>query len=71
MVNRENLVRKIEFPRLAVPLSIVITALMNLSLNLVPVLIFLLARRRRAAVELARAAAARGPRSRCSSRASA
>ena len=43
MVNRENLVRKIEFPRLAVPLSIVLTALMNLALNLVPVLIFLLA----------------------------
>ncbi len=42
MVNRENLVRKIEFPRLAVPLSIVITALMTLSMNLVPVLIFLL-----------------------------
>ncbi len=43
LVNRENLVRKIEFPRLAVPLSIVLTALMNLTLNLVPVLIFLLA----------------------------
>jgi ABC-2 type transport system permease protein len=43
MVNRENLVRKIEFPRLAVPLSIVITAMMNLALNLIPVLIFLLA----------------------------
>jgi ABC-2 type transport system permease protein len=41
LVNRENLVRKIEFPRLAVPLSIVITALLNLSLNLIPVLIFL------------------------------
>lgn len=43
LVNRENLVRKIEFPRLAVPLSIVLTALMNLGLNLVPVLIFLFA----------------------------
>jgi ABC-2 type transport system permease protein len=41
LVNRENLVRKIEFPRLAVPLSIVVTALMNFSLNMVPVLIFL------------------------------
>ncbi len=41
MVNRENLVRKIEFPRLAVPLSIVLTSLMNLGLNLIPVLIFL------------------------------
>ncbi len=43
LVNRENLVRKIEFPRLAVPLSIVLTALLNLTLNLVPVLIFLFA----------------------------
>jgi ABC-2 type transport system permease protein len=43
LVNRENLVRKIEFPRLAVPLSIVLTALFNITLNLVPVLIFLLA----------------------------
>lgn len=43
LVNRENLVRKIDFPRLAVPLSIAVTALLNLSLNLVPVLIFLFA----------------------------
>jgi ABC-2 type transport system permease protein len=43
LVNRENLVRKIEFPRLAVPLSIVFTGLMNLGLNLIPVLIFLFA----------------------------
>jgi ABC-2 type transport system permease protein len=43
LVNRENLVRKIEFPRLAVPLSTVLTALFNLGLNLVPVLVFLLA----------------------------
>jgi ABC-2 type transport system permease protein len=42
LVNRENLVRKIDFPRLAVPLSVVVTALMNLSLNLLPVLLFLL-----------------------------
>lgn len=43
LVLRENLVRKIEFPRLAVPLATVTTALLNLSLNLIPVLIFLLA----------------------------
>ncbi|HXB16051.1 MAG TPA: ABC transporter permease [Solirubrobacteraceae bacterium] len=43
LVNRENLVRKIEFPRLAVPMSIVVTALLNLTLNLIPVLIFLFA----------------------------
>jgi len=43
LINRENLVRKIQFPRLAVPLAIVLTALFNLVLNLVPVFIFLLA----------------------------
>jgi ABC-2 type transport system permease protein len=43
LVNRENLVRKIEFPRLAVPLATVLTALFNVVLNLVPVLVFLLA----------------------------
>jgi ABC-2 type transport system permease protein len=42
LVNRETLVRKIEFPRLAVPLATVLTALMNLTLNLIPVLVFLL-----------------------------
>jgi ABC-2 type transport system permease protein len=43
IVNREPLVRKIEFPRAAVPLSTVLTALMNLGLNLLPVLVFLIA----------------------------
>lgn len=43
LVNRENLVRKIEFPRLAVPLSTVTTALMNFGLNAIPVIVFLLA----------------------------
>jgi ABC-2 type transport system permease protein len=43
LVSRENLVRKIEFPRLAVPLSIVLTALLNLGLNLIPVVVFLFA----------------------------
>ncbi|MEA2313590.1 MAG: type transport system permease protein [Solirubrobacteraceae bacterium] len=43
LVTRENLVRKIEFPRLAVPLATVLTALLNFCLNLVPVFIFLLA----------------------------
>jgi ABC-2 type transport system permease protein len=41
LVQRENLVRKIEFPRLAVPMATVLTALFNLSLNLVPVFVFL------------------------------
>lgn len=43
IVERENLVRKIEFPRLAVPLSVVLTALFNLVLNLGVVVVFLLA----------------------------
>jgi ABC-2 type transport system permease protein len=43
LVERENLVRKIEFPRLAVPLATVLTALFNLGLNLVTVLVFLIA----------------------------
>jgi ABC-2 type transport system permease protein len=41
IVSREPLVRKIEFPRLAVPLSTVLTALFNFTLNLVPVFVFL------------------------------
>jgi ABC-2 type transport system permease protein len=43
LVERESLVRKIEFPRLAVPLSVVVGALFNLGLNLCVVVIFLLA----------------------------
>jgi ABC-2 type transport system permease protein len=43
VVDRENLVRKIQFPRLAIPLSIVLLASFNLGLNLVVVLIFALA----------------------------
>jgi ABC-2 type transport system permease protein len=43
LVDRENLIRKVELPRLAVPLATVTTALLNLILNLVPVVIFLLA----------------------------
>jgi ABC-2 type transport system permease protein len=42
IVDRENLVRKIEFPRLAVPMSVVLTALFNLGLNLCVVVAFLL-----------------------------
>lgn len=42
LVTRETLVRKVQFPRLAVPLAVVLTALFNLGLNLIPVLIFLL-----------------------------
>ena len=40
VVDNETLVRKIQFPRMVIPLSIVLLALFNLSLNLVVVLIF-------------------------------
>jgi len=43
LVARENLIRKIRFPRLAVPLSIALTALFNLGMTLIAVLIFALA----------------------------
>jgi ABC-2 type transport system permease protein len=42
LVDRESLIRKVEFPRLAVPLATVLTALLNVALNLVAVLVFLL-----------------------------
>ena len=42
VVDRENLVRKIQFPRLVIPLSVVLLAMFNLGLNLVVVLIFAL-----------------------------
>ncbi len=40
VVDRENLVRKIQFPRLVIPMSIVLVALFNLSLNVIVVMIF-------------------------------
>jgi ABC-2 type transport system permease protein len=40
VVDRENLVRKIQFPRLAIPISVVLLALFNLALNLVVVMAF-------------------------------
>jgi ABC-2 type transport system permease protein len=43
VVDRENLVRKIQFPRLVIPLAVVLIAGFNLTLNLVVVLIFALA----------------------------
>ncbi len=42
VVDRENLVRKIQFPRMAIPVSVVLLALFNLGLNIVVVLIFAL-----------------------------
>ncbi len=43
VVDRENLVRKIHFPRLVIPMAVVLLAGFNLALNLVVVLIFSLA----------------------------
>jgi ABC-2 type transport system permease protein len=43
LMDRENLVRKVDFPRLAVPLSSVLVALFNYGLNLIVVIGFLLA----------------------------
>jgi ABC-2 type transport system permease protein len=43
VVDRENLVRKIQFPRLVIPLAIVLIAAFNLSLNLLVVFGFALA----------------------------
>ena len=40
LVAREPLVRKVDFPRLAVPMSSVLTAAFSLVLNMVPVLVF-------------------------------
>jgi ABC-2 type transport system permease protein len=43
LVDRENLVRKIHFPRMVIPLSVVLTAFFNLLINLVAVAIFAIA----------------------------
>jgi ABC-2 type transport system permease protein len=43
VVGYEGIVRKTQFPRLAIPVSVVLTALYNLVLNLVVVFVFLLA----------------------------
>ena len=42
LADREGLVRKIQFPRLAIPLSVVLTAMFNLSLNVLVIFAFLL-----------------------------
>ena len=42
VVSRENLVRKIHFPRLVIPLSVVLTGLFNFALNFLAVLVFVL-----------------------------
>jgi ABC-2 type transport system permease protein len=43
VVNRESIVRKTQFPRLVIPLAVVLTSLFNLGLNLVAVFIFVVA----------------------------
>jgi ABC-2 type transport system permease protein len=43
IVSQESVVRKTQFPRLVIPLAVVITCLFNLGLNLVVVFIFILA----------------------------
>ena len=42
LVDRENLLRKIRFPRLVIPLSVSLHALFNLTLNLIVVFVFVL-----------------------------
>jgi ABC-2 type transport system permease protein len=42
VVDRENLVRKVQFPRLAIPISVVLLAMFNLGLNVVVVMVFAL-----------------------------
>ncbi len=42
VLDSENLVRKIQFPRLVIPLAVVLLAMFNLSLNLAVVLVFAL-----------------------------
>jgi ABC-2 type transport system permease protein len=43
IVGQEGIVRKTQFPRLAIPMAVVLTALLNLLLNLVVVFIFIVA----------------------------
>jgi ABC-2 type transport system permease protein len=43
VVSQEGIVRKTQFPRLVIPLAVVVTSLINLAFNLVVVFIFILA----------------------------
>jgi ABC-2 type transport system permease protein len=43
VVGRENIVRKMQFPRLAIPLATVLSSVFNFALNLVAVMIFYVA----------------------------
>jgi ABC-2 type transport system permease protein len=43
VIHRESVVRKMQFPRMVIPLSTVLTGILNLALNLVAVFVFMLA----------------------------
>jgi ABC-2 type transport system permease protein len=43
VTDREGLIRKIDFPRLAVPLAVILTAYFNLVINLIAVMVFVFA----------------------------
>ncbi|MGH2589560.1 MAG: ABC transporter permease [Microbacterium sp.] len=43
VVNQEGIVRKTQFPRLVIPMATVLTSLLNLGMNFIAVLIFMLA----------------------------
>ena len=43
VLNRENLVRKIHFPRMVIPLSVVLTSFFNFVLNFAAIFVFMLA----------------------------
>jgi ABC-2 type transport system permease protein len=43
VVNQEGVVRKTQFPRLVIPLSVVVTSVFNLGMNLIVVAVFLVA----------------------------
>ena len=43
VVRRENLVRKVHFPRMAIPISVALVSLFDLAMNLIVVVVFMLA----------------------------
>jgi ABC-2 type transport system permease protein len=43
LLQRESLLRKMRFPRMVIPLSVVLTNLFNLGMNMIAVLVFVLA----------------------------
>ena len=69
--DRESLVRKVHFPRLVIPLSVVLTTFLNFVLNFVVVMRLRARLGHRAALELARDHPAASPPSGCSRPASA